>query len=291
MTETLTEAAVRAMLPPRPADSHKGTFGRAVIAGGHYGMAGAPLLAARAALRTGVGLAEVAVPQRVYPLLAAAVPEAIFTPLPEDDTGGLTAASADALLPRLSAAGALVLGCGMGQGHGVTVLCRAVLPVAPCPVVLDADGINALDRHILSTVERKAPLVLTPHPGEMARLWGVSTAAVQASRAHYAAETARSCRAVTVLKGHHTLIALPDGHLYLNPTGNAGMATGGSGDALAGMIGSLLAQGLPPAQAACAGVYLHGLAGDRAAARLSQTALLPSDLIDELCRLFADWGR
>ena len=291
MAERLTEAAIQAMLPVRMPESHKGTFGRVVVAGGQYGMAGAPLLATRAALRTGVGLAEAAVPKSIYPIMAAAVPEAVFTPLPEDEAGGLNATAAELLLGRLSAANALTLGCGMGQAGERAAFCRRVLRDARCPVVLDADGINLVGRHILSTEERKAPLLLTPHPGEMARLWGVSAAAVQAERERYAVGTARKCGAVAVLKGHDTLIALPDGHVFVNPTGNAGMATGGSGDVLAGMIGSLLAQGLSPGQAACAGVYLHGLAGDRAAARLSQTALLPSDLIGELCRLFADWGR
>ena len=291
MGNWLNEETVRAMLPPRPEEGHKGTFGRVVIAGGQYGMAGAPLLATRAALRCGVGLAEAAIPRCLYPLLAAAVPEAIFAPLPDTDGGQLALCAADSLTARLNGASALVLGCGLGQGGELTALVRTVLAAAPCPTVLDADGINAVNRHILSTEKRRAPLVLTPHPGEMARLWETSPAAVQAERERFAAETAWECGAVTVLKGHHTVIAAPDGRLWKNPTGNAGMATGGSGDALAGMIGSLLAQGLSPETAACAGVYLHGLAGDRAAARLSQTALLPSDLIDELCRLFADWKR
>lgn len=289
--EFLNEQEIRALLPARPEDSHKGTFGRVVIAGGQYGMAGAPLLAARAALRCGVGLAEVAVPREIYPILAGALPEAIYTPLPASCEGRLEEAALPWLQKRLVGASALVLGCGMGQSSGVKALVRGLLKETTCPLVLDADGINAVDRHILSSEERCAPRILTPHPGEMARLCGCTVREVQADRAGMAVALSKACGAVVVLKGHHTLIAEPDGSLRCNPTGNSGMATGGSGDVLAGMIGSLLAQGMAPGDAACCGVYLHGLAGDRAAVRVSRTALLPSDIIEELCRLFADWER
>ena len=286
----LHEAQIRDFLPARPTDSHKGTFGRAVIVGGQYGMAGAPLLATRAALRCGVGLAEAAVPRSIYPILAGAVPEAIFTPLPENEAGQLDETALPPLLKRLNGTSSLVLGCGLGQGAGVRALVRELLTAAGCPLVLDADGINAVDTHILSQEEGRGPRILTPHPGEMARLCGLTVAKVQADRAELAAKTAREWQAVVVLKGHHTVIAGPDGRLAVNPTGNPGMATGGSGDVLAGMIGGLLAQGVPPWEAAAAGAYLHGLAGDRATKALSRTALLPSDIIGELCGLFADWG-
>ncbi len=286
----LHEAQIHDLLPTRPADSHKGTFGRTVVVGGQYGMAGAPLLATRAALRCGVGLAEAAVPHSIYPILAGAVPEAIFTPLPENATGQLDETALPPLLKRLNGASSLVLGCGLGQGTGVRALVRELLTATDCPLVLDADGINAVDAHILSQEEGHGPRILTPHPGEMARLCGLTVANVQADRVELATKTAREWQAVVALKGHHTIIAGPDGRVAVNPTGNPGMATGGSGDVLAGMIGGLLAQGVPPWEAAATGAYLHGLAGDRAAKGRSQTALLPSDIIDELCSLFVDWG-
>jgi NAD(P)H-hydrate epimerase len=155
---------------------------------------------------------------------------------------------------------------------------------------LDADGINAVSWHILKA-ERKASLVLTPHPGEMARLWGVTAADVQADRVGYATKTAAETGAVTVLKGQHTLVATPDGTLWENHTGNDGLATGGSGDVLAGVIGSLLAQGLSPADAAVCGVYIHGLAAEDAAFRRSRTAMLPSDVIESLCNVLLALGR
>jgi len=279
----ITENQVKNALPPRAPDSHKGTFGRLLIVGGSYGLAGAPLLAAKAALRCGVGLAEAAVPDSIYPILATALPEAVYTPLPADNPW-------KTLCARLAAADALVVGCGMGRGANTRDMATAVLRDTARPVVLDADGINMTPLHILST-ERTAPTVITPHPAEMARLWGVTASEVQAARVEFAAKTALKTGTVTVLKGHRTLIATPAGDLWENPTGNDGLATGGSGDVLAGIIGSLLAQGLSPADAAVYGVYIHGAAADMAAAKRSRTALLPSDVIDTLCDLFLAWGR
>jgi NAD(P)H-hydrate epimerase len=158
-------------------------------------------------------------------------------------------------------------------------------------VILDADGINAVTLHILTEEARSAPLILTPHPGEMARLMGISTAEVQANRREVACRLAREADAVVVLKGHRTLIVAPDGRTAENPTGNPGMATGGSGDVLAGIIGALVAQGLPPYEAAVCGVYLHGAAGDMAAASHSQRGMLPTDLIEELGSLFLQFEK
>ena len=281
---------VASHLPPRVADSHKGTYGTLLTVCGSYGMAGAALLCARGALRSGVGLLRAAVPRSVYPLLAAALPEAVFCAVSEQD-GCFSAAAIPALTDALITADAVVLGCGLGQGEGQTAVVRHILTHSTAPVILDADGINAVTPHILAEEARSAPLILTPHPGEMARLLGVSTAAVQADRVGVAQTLARQTGAVVVLKGHHTVIAAPDGETAINPTGNPGMATGGSGDVLAGIIGSLVAQGLPPYAAAVCGTYLHGAAGDRAAQRRSQRGMLPSDLIEELGSLFLQFER
>lgn len=285
-----TKEYVAAHLPPRTADSHKGTYGTLLTVCGSYGMAGAALLCARGALRSGVGLLRAAVPQSVYPLLVDAVPEAVFHAVAEQD-GCFSAAAIPAVDAALATADAVAVGCGMGRGEGQTALVRHILSHSVVPVILDADGINAVTPHILKEETRTAPLILTPHPGEMARLMGLSTAAVQADRAAAACRLARESGAVVVLKGHRTLIAAPDGKVMENPTGNPGMATGGSGDVLAGIIGSLTAQGLPPYAAAVCGVYLHGAAGDTAAGKHSQHGMLPTDLIEELGPLFLQFEK
>lgn len=266
---------------PRAADSHKGTYGTVLSVCGSYGMAGAAALAAKAALRSGVGLVAAAVPESIYPIVAVQVPEAVFVPYAQ---GGAHAAKL--LLPRLERADALLLGCGLGQTRDATELTEALLSGATCPIVLDADGINLLARHISIVETIQAPLILTPHPAELSRLLGCSMAQIQKDRIAAARQAVQRTGAVVVLKGHHTVIAAPSGELWVNPTGNPGMAVGGSGDVLAGMIAALVAQGLSPEDAARCGVYLHGAAGDRAAARLSQHAMLPSDMIDELGGLF-----
>ncbi len=271
---------MRRYITPRAADSHKGTYGTVLSVCGSYGMAGAAALAATAALRSGCGLVVAALPKSIYPIVAVQLPEAVFAPY---DTAGSAAAM---LLPRLKTADALLVGCGLGQSHDTADLLTALLTEADVPIILDADGINLVARHIVLTETIKAPLILTPHPMEMARLLGVTVGEVQADREVAAREAVRRTGAVVVLKGHRTVIATPSGDVFINETGNPGMAVGGSGDVLAGIIAGLAAQGLSPEAAARCGVYLHGAAGDRAAARLSQHAMLPSDILDELPGLF-----
>ncbi len=272
---------LRRCFPPRQTDSHKGTYGTLLSVCGSYGMAGATVLAAKAALRCGTGLVVSAVPESVYPITATALPEAVFAPYAK---GGVKAATE--LLPWLRKATALLCGCGLGQNRESVELTEALLCEAPCPIVLDADGINAAARHIHMLETVHAPLILTPHPLELARLLSCTVAEVQSNREQIAKQAAWRHSATVVLKGHRTVVASPTGEVWVNSTGNPGMAVGGSGDVLAGMIAGLLAQGLAPWDAARAGVYLHGAAGDAAAARLSQHAMLPSDMLDELGRLF-----
>ncbi len=290
MTTITTKEWVAAHLPSREADSHKGTYGTLLTVCGSYGMAGAALLCARGALRSGVGLLRAAVPQSVYPLLVEAIPEAVFLPV-ADQNGCFSADAIPALTEALATADAVAIGCGMGMGEAQTSLVRQILSHSTVPVILDADGINAVTPHILVEETRTAPLILTPHPGEMARLMGLSIPQVQADRVAVACRLARQVNAVVVLKGHHTVIAAPDGETASNPTGNPGMATGGSGDVLAGIIGSLVAQGMTPYDAAVCGVYLHGLAGDMAAQRYSMRGMLPTDLIEELGSLFLQFEK
>ena len=271
---------------PRPADSHKGTYGHLLSVCGSYGMAGAAILAARAALRCGAGLVTAAMPASVYPLAAGSVPEALFLPLPETGDGLLAMAAREKLRERLARCTAVLVGCGLGCGGQVPAVVEDVLRHASCPVVLDADGINCVAQHIDIRKTTQVPLVLTPHPGEMARLLGCSIEQVQDNRLETARRFAEEQQVILVLKGSKTVVAAPGQTLLVNTTGNPGMATGGSGDVLAGMIASFIAQGMEPYRAAMCGVYLHGLAGDAAAHRISQHAMLPSDLLEELGGLF-----
>lgn len=280
------EAWAKQILPQRPADSNKGSFGKALCVCGSYGMAGAAMLAASAALHCGAGLVQLALPRSVYSCAASCLWEAVFLPLPETEEGRLASQSVPLLLDASRRASSCLLGCGIGMDSATVNAVETLLRQIKIPTVLDADGINAVAAHkdILKTVQ--APLVLTPHPGEMARLTGMTIAQVQASRPALAAEFAAQYGVVLVLKGHHTVIAAPDGRQWVNPTGNAGMARGGSGDLLAGMIAAFLAQGMDAANAAVLGVWLHGAAGDCCAKKRSQTAMLPHEMLEELPGLF-----
>ncbi len=273
---------IRACFKPRTADSHKGTYGTLLSVCGSYGMVGAAVLAARAAGRCGTGLVVSALDERIYPIAAAQLPEVVFCPL----TQGSACAKVSQMQPFLKKATALLIGCGLGNTVQSDELVTALFQQTETPIILDADGINIAARHISILEAAHAPLVLTPHPAELSRLLNLTVAQVQADRQTIAVTAAKRFDAIVVLKGHRTVIAQPNGTVYINDTGNPGMAVAGSGDVLAGMIAGLAAQGLPLWDAACCGVYLHGAAGDRAAARLSQHAMLPTDLLDELGALF-----
>lgn len=279
---TIEMPMIQSCFSSRPANSHKGTFGRVLTVCGSYGMAGAAILSMQGALRCGAGLVTAAIPRSIYPMVTSAQPEAVCLPLPEDAQGRLSLTARSSLREALSGASSLLIGCGLGQSEDVSSLVADLLVRAECPVVLDADGINVLASHIDKLKAHKAPLILTPHPGEMARLCRTSIDEVEKDRAGVARRFAVKYNVIVVLKGHRTVIAAPDRTLFVNPTGNPGMATGGSGDVLAGMIASFAAQGMPPLDAAKCAVYLHGRAGDHAAERLSQHAMLPSDLLKEL---------
>ncbi len=281
----LSAALVRAWLPERPADGHKGTFGRVLAVGGSVGFTGAPVLAARAAMRSGVGLVFLGVPRTVWPVAAVKCDEAMPFPLPEDGAGRLSLEALAPLAERLAGCDAALLGPGLGRSAALDALTPALLRRASCPVVLDADGINALEGHIDVLSEAAAPLVLTPHDGEYRRLMGRWPGEDRVSAAQAAA---RACRAVMVLKGHRTIVAAPDGRIWRNTTGNHGMAKGGSGDVLAGILLALLGQGMEPGEAAAAAVWVHGRAGDRCAERLGHRGMLPGDLIEALPEVWRD---
>lgn len=270
---------VRQWLPRRDLLAHKGNFGKILIIGGSAGYTGAPVLAARGALRCGAGLVTAAVPEMVYPIVAAKCDEAMVHPLP-DEGGRLSRASLPGLLELLEGKDAALVGPGLGWSGGAEELACALVEGARCPLVVDADGLNALSRHMDILEERRGrATILTPHDGEFARLGGDLSSGDRLDAARRFAER-YGC--ILVLKGHGTVTALPDGNCYVNTTGNPGMAVGGSGDALAGMILSLLGQGLPPERAVPCAVWLHGRAGDMAARDKGEYGMLPSDLIEQI---------
>jgi len=274
------------LLRARREDSHKGTYGHVLVLGGGLGKTGAGALASMAALRTGAGLVTFAVPHSLNAAMEAKLTEVMTVPLPEAEEGLLGADAAKRILEILEGMTALVIGPGLGT-HPDTVRCvYDVLRQARLPVVVDADGLNALARQPEMFGEIQAPLVLTPHPGELARLRRTTTGTIQADRLGAAQDTAQTCGAVVVLKGARSVIADPQGTLWINSTGNAGMATAGTGDVLSGMIGALLGQGYTPATAARLAVYVHGLAGDLAAATWGQRSLLAGDLLATLPAAF-----
>lgn len=280
------------LLPQRNPDSHKGTFGRLVNVAGSARYRGAAILSTLAALRCGAGLVTLCSTEAVCAAAAVRIPEATFLPLAHNEIGTLDGTlPLSALTECLEQATGVVFGCGLGNNLHTARLLEHVLKNSLAPVVLDADGINGLVGNIHVLKEAKAPILLTPHPGEMARLLSVSTQAVQDDRVSAALGFAQRHNVTVVLKGPGTLIASPDGQVMVNETGNAGLAKGGSGDVLAGMIGSLLAQGLPPRHAASVAVFLHGLAADRTAGRLSMTSMLPSELLEDLSDIFREKGR
>lgn len=272
--------------PPRREGAHKGDFGHLLVVGGALGRTGAVVLAATAALRAGAGLVTSAVPAPALAVVASGRAEAMTEPLPLDGDGRLGRAALDRLLDLARARDAVALGPGLGQGRGTRDLVRAFVRTCPVPLVVDADGLNALapqdGEEALSDLGREAPTVLTPHPGEMARLLRLTTAEVQGNRLERARQLAAATGAVVVLKGQRTVVAHPDGRAAVNATGNPGMATGGTGDVLTGLAGALLARGTEALSAAVAAVCVHGLAGDLAAERLGQEALLAGDLVEAL---------
>ena len=280
----VTVSIVKQALAPRPDDAHKGTMGTLLSICGCYGMAGACLLSSKAALRSGVGLLKCALPKSIYPIAAAGIWESVYLPLEETPDGKTAAANLPFL--RGQAADAVLIGCGMSVCDDTRALVRGFLEACDKPLLLDADALNCLadDPSVLRRV--KAPVVITPHPAEMGRLLGVSAGEVNADREMTAKRFAADYGVIVVLKGAGTVTAAPDGRAVINTTGNSGMATGGSGDVLAGICASLLAQGGEAFDSAAAAVYLHGLAGDLAAARLGKISMLPTDLLDALPQAF-----
>ena len=275
------------LIPERDPDSHKGDYGHALIVAGSPGKAGACILAARAAVRAGAGLVTAAVPEPILQTVDLGSIESMTLALPVGASGHLAEHAAEAVLDAAEGKAALALGPGLGQEPSTVAAIRRIALECPLPLVLDADGINAFAGKAGDLAGRRAETILTPHPGELGRLLGISTAQIQEDRIAAARGAAEETGAIVILKGHMTLVASGTA-VFVNPTGNPGMATGGTGDVLTGLIAGLLAQGLDALDAAVLGVYLHGLAGDLAASRLGEMALAANDLIEILPAALAE---
>ena len=283
---------------PRKPDGNKGNYGHALIVAGSVGKSGAAVMASWAALRIGAGLVTAAVPEPVLPLVAVPNPEVMTEPLPATDTGSISLRALEYERFNGIVKGKSVIGIGPGlttQTETVQFVRTVVGKYLDLPVVLDADGLNAFDGHAQELKAERKMLAVTPHPGEMARLVGNDTKQIQSRRLEVARQAAAEWNAFVILKGHQTVIAAPDGSVWINSTGNAGMATGGTGDVLTGMLAGLIAQHGAGAAALCFGVYLHGLAGDIAYKDSGEAPLMATDLIRSIPRayqqFFAEFGR
>jgi len=281
-TWRLEPADARPLFPARAGDAHKGRFGHLLVVAGSLGKTGAAALAGRAALRAGVGLCTIAAPDSQQPIIAAQVPEYMTESLPETSARSLSLATRDQVLALARGMDAVALGPGLSLDPETQELARTLIRELERPMVVDADALSALAGHLDLLRHAAGPRALTPHPGEMARMMGISIEQVQADRIEIARGFARDHRVALALKGAGTVIAGPDGHVAINPTGNPGMAKGGSGDVLTGIVGALLARDIDAVTALRGGCYLHGLAGDVAVRDRGEYAMIASDLIESL---------
>lgn len=281
--ELQNENELRAQWPQHPYNSHKGTFGHVLVIGGSRGLTGAAKMACRSSLRSGVGLCTLAVEEAIFESVAQSTLETMCASLGDFEQ------FEDALSTLQQRKSAIVLGPGLGQSLEKQELLAWLIQNTELPMIIDADGLNLLasQRDILK--QAHSPIVLTPHPGEMARLLGTTTRAVQGDRLNSARSFAQEMQVHLVLKGARTIIASPDGRLWINPTGNPGLATAGSGDVLSGMIGAFLARNLPPSLAARAAVYLHGKAADELQKTHGKSGIIASDIIQMIPSLLAQW--
>ncbi|MBI5094241.1 MAG: NAD(P)H-hydrate dehydratase [Candidatus Hydrogenedentes bacterium] len=282
MSQSISELnleSVRTLAPARPPDAHKGVFGHVLVIAGSRGFTGAARLAAEAASRSGVGLVTLAVPHSLADIAAMASSEIMTMRLPQSPAETFAHTAAVPAIQASTSRTAVVLGPGLSQHAETKAFVQDFARQCAKPLLIDADGLNCLGKDPELLKSAPARRVLTPHPGEMSRLTGLPVSEIQAKRQHIASEFARAFECVLVLKGHRTVIAEPGGPVYINTTGNSGLAKGGTGDVLAGFIGGLLAQGMPASDAARLGVYLHGLAGDLAAAAKTERGMIAGDVI------------
>lgn len=275
-------------LPARSPDSHKGDFGRVLVIAGSRGMSGAAVLTGHAALRSGAGLVRIATSTSAQPLVAMGHPCLMTVPLPEDENGCIAYAALETIQASAQESSVLAIGPGLGRSADLDRLVPELLETIDAPIVLDADGLNAFLHDVARLGNHKGQVVITPHPGEFARLSGRSTKEVQGNRREAAEELAQKHQLTVVLKGHQTIVT-NGARTYINTTGNPGMATAGSGDVLTGLLAALLGQGFAPFEAAQMAAFLHGQAGDLAGLRIGEVSLIATDLIKYLPRAFREY--
>jgi len=266
----------------RDPEGHKGTYGHVFVVGGSEGMSGAVAMAAEAALKSGAGLVTAAIPRSLNAVMENKLTEVMTVPLPETEERVLGSEAVEVLLKISRKASVIAIGPGLSKHRATTEMIHDLLPNVDVPMVIDADTLNALSQNTSIFSRLKVPVIITPHPGEMARLLGCSTLEVQGDRINTALKAAGSWNVIVVLKGANTIVATPQGQIYVNATGNPGMATGGTGDVLAGMIAGFWAQGMRPAIAAAAGVYIHGLTADRLLERTGYRGMTAGDILREI---------
>lgn len=282
MSREISLGAARALLPPRKPDDHKGTYGHLFVVSGARGFTGATRMTCEAAYRSGVGLVSAGIPRPLADVLSAALLETMTLPLPATDAETFAYSALEPALSFAQEKDAVAIGPGVSQHDETRRFVLDFIRRCPLPMVIDADGLNCLSSDVAALDESDSPRIVTPHPGEMARLVGAGTMEVQQDREKVAARFAKGHRCVVVLKGYRTVVADAEGHVAVNPTGNSGMGTGGTGDVLTGILGGLLAQGMAPFDAAVLSVYAHGLAGDIAAELKTMRGMIAGDVIDAL---------
>lgn len=270
------------LIAKRNHNSHKGTYGRVAIIAGSRGMTGAPFLSSQGALRTGSGLVYTIIPESLETVMSIKLTEAIIRPIKDKDTGHFLKDSIEPIIKEVKEMDCIALGPGIGVDKDRIQLVSEIIRDTKVPMVVDADGINCIAENIEILNQGKGPIIITPHPGEMARLLNKDIQEIEKNRQYYSQYISEKYNIIVVLKGNKTIVTSPEGHTYINKTGNPGMATAGSGDVLTGIIASLLGQRLDPFDAAKLGVYLHGLAGDITRDRLGEYGMIASDIIEAI---------
>ncbi len=283
---TITFDMVKSKLPERLPEANKGTFGKLLCICGSKNMPGAAFFSAAAAIKCGVGLVEALIPKSIYESTSKKISEAIFYVVPEDKNGFITYKFLGDILKESKKCTAVLVGCGLGWNQSTKNITYELIRNLNIPLIIDADGINVVSENIDILKEAKTEIILTPHPKEMSRLTSKDVETIAANKAKYAREFSEKYEITTVLKGNKTAIADKNGNVFINTTGNSGMAKGGSGDVLSGMISSFLAQRLSPIDAAVCAVFLHGMSGDECKKKFSSVSMTPTDLINELPNVF-----
>jgi NAD(P)H-hydrate epimerase len=289
-TFIITKKMIKKYIPKRIADSHKGTYGKASVVAGSRGLSGAAILTCLAALNSGIGIIELFIPESIDLIISTKVVEIITRPLKETPNGLLDLSSINTVVKGIMASDVVAIGPGCGNSNELLELVKQIIKTSEIPLVIDADGLNALAKNIeiLNDDERNSPIVLTPHLGEMSRLINRPIEEIQRNKISIVKNFSREYNVILVLKGARTIVGLPNGEIYINLNGNSGMSTAGSGDILTGLIASLIAQGVEPGKSALLGVFIHGYSGDLVANEKGEYGMLAEDIVKSIGQVFKE---